>query len=151
MHNVANRDAYPAHRRHRQPLLLLGNGRHQRCGQVREEDAYLNVRRQFLNRAGQPIGHTPSARMIWWWSKSPCKPPARPATFTTWPSPTCSPPAWKSRTRASAPSANCTWATDAAQPDYLDLRDDRINLFTTATAEPKSFYYVARAVSKARL
>lgn len=42
------------------------------------------------------------------------------------------------------------WATDAATPDCLDVRDDQINLFTTATAtgKPKSFYYLARAVSK---
>ena len=28
------------------------------------------------------------------------------------------------------------------------MRDDRLNLFTTATGKPKSFYYMARAVSK---
>jgi len=35
-----------------------------------------------------------------------------------------------------------------AQPDYLDVRDDRLNIFTTATAQPKLFAYLARAVSK---
>lgn len=28
------------------------------------------------------------------------------------------------------------------------MRDDRINLFTTATGKAKSFYYLARAVSR---
>jgi uncharacterized protein YfaS (alpha-2-macroglobulin family) len=37
---------------------------------------------------------------------------------------------------------------EASTPDYLDVRDDRINLFTTASATPKTFYYLARAVSK---
>ena len=41
-----------------------------------------------------------------------------------------------------------SWAKDAAQPDYLDVRDDRINVFTTATSKPKSFCYLCRAVSK---
>ena len=40
------------------------------------------------------------------------------------------------------------WLTAAATPDYFDVRDDRINYFTTATGTPKSFYYLARAVSK---
>ncbi|TDN37534.1 alpha-2-macroglobulin family protein [Hymenobacter sp. UV11] len=35
-----------------------------------------------------------------------------------------------------------------AQPDYLDVRDDRLNIFTTATPQPKIFAYLARAVSK---
>ncbi len=41
-----------------------------------------------------------------------------------------------------------SWAKDAAQPDYLDVRDDRINIFTSASGQPKVFYYLARAVSK---
>ena len=35
-------------------------------------------------------------------------------------------------------------------PDYFDLRDDRINFYTTATGTVRSFYYLARAVSKGR-
>ena len=40
------------------------------------------------------------------------------------------------------------WAKNAATPNYLDVRDDQINLFTTATNKPRSFYYLCRAVSK---
>ena len=35
-----------------------------------------------------------------------------------------------------------------ATPDYLDVRDDRLNIFTTATPQVKVFAYLARAVSK---
>jgi hypothetical protein len=43
---------------------------------------------------------------------------------------------------------NMTWATaNASYPDYLDIRDDRINLFATASGQVKTFYYVVRAVS----
>ncbi|MEJ7659937.1 MAG: hypothetical protein WKG07_10090 [Hymenobacter sp.] len=34
------------------------------------------------------------------------------------------------------------------QPDYLDVRDDRLNIFTTATPQLRLFSYLARAVSK---
>ena len=38
------------------------------------------------------------------------------------------------------------WIKDQATPDYLDYRDDRLNLFTDAGA-PQDFYYMVRAVS----
>ncbi len=42
---------------------------------------------------------------------------------------------------------NMDWAKDAATPDHQDFRDDRVNFFVTATAKPKNFYYMVRAVS----
>ncbi len=43
-----------------------------------------------------------------------------------------------------------SWIKDNTTPDYLDIRDDRINFFTTVYHEPKNFYYVVRAVSKGK-
>ncbi len=40
------------------------------------------------------------------------------------------------------------WIINPAFPQSLDIRDDRVNLFTHATALTKSFYYTARATSK---
>lgn len=40
-----------------------------------------------------------------------------------------------------------TWAKDLSVPDHTDIRDDRINLYATATAKPQYFYYQVRAVS----
>ncbi len=40
------------------------------------------------------------------------------------------------------------WIKNGATPDYFDLRDDRINYFTTATAQPKTFYYLVRVIAK---
>ncbi|MDX5346365.1 MAG: alpha-2-macroglobulin family protein, partial [Hymenobacteraceae bacterium] len=34
-----------------------------------------------------------------------------------------------------------SWIKDMANPDYFDIRDDRISYFTTATGKPKHFYY----------
>lgn len=39
------------------------------------------------------------------------------------------------------------WLPEAPEPDYLDIRDDRLTYFTTATAQPKVFHYLARAVT----
>lgn len=40
------------------------------------------------------------------------------------------------------------WIKGAANPEHFDFRDDRVNLFTTALPETKSFYYVCRAVTR---
>ena len=39
------------------------------------------------------------------------------------------------------------WLKNAAQPDYKDIRDDRINLIVTATPKISKYYYLCRAVS----
>ena len=41
-----------------------------------------------------------------------------------------------------------SWAKDNTQPDHLDIRDDRITIFTTAFGKERSYYYLVRAVSK---
>ncbi|MBO0938225.1 alpha-2-macroglobulin family protein [Fibrella sp. HMF5335] len=41
-----------------------------------------------------------------------------------------------------------SWAKDASTPDHFDVRDDRINYFTSAGQTPKTFYYLVRAVSR---
>jgi alpha-2-macroglobulin len=40
------------------------------------------------------------------------------------------------------------WIKGAANPEHFDFRDDRVNLFATATPETQSFYYVCRAVTR---
>ncbi|WP_051203660.1 alpha-2-macroglobulin family protein [Hugenholtzia roseola] len=42
------------------------------------------------------------------------------------------------------------WVEESASPDYIDFRDDRINIFTTARAKTQYFYYQARAVTKGK-
>src|SRR6476661_4004116 len=116
--------------------------------QVLEEDSYLKVRRQFLNRNGQPLGSpsfqqndlvvvhiTLEAGDAAGTVKNVAITDLLPAGLEI------------ENTRLGA-IRELDWAKDATQPDYMDIRDDRINLFTTATGEPKHFYYMARAVSK---
>lgn len=40
-----------------------------------------------------------------------------------------------------------SWIKDNAQPDYMDIRDDRIHFFTPIEDKPLYFYYLVRAVS----
>ncbi|WP_426490457.1 alpha-2-macroglobulin family protein [Hymenobacter sp. 102] len=117
-------------------------------GQIREEDAYLQVRRQFLNRTGQPVG-SPSFRQndlvvvkITIQSAESAGEVKNVAITDLLPA------GLEIENPRIGAVRDITWATDAAQPDYLDVRDDRINLFTTVTPAPKSFYYLCRAVSK---
>ncbi|WP_133273919.1 alpha-2-macroglobulin family protein [Hymenobacter radiodurans] len=116
-------------------------------GQIQEEDAYLRVRRQYLNRAGQPIGNTFQQNDLVI-VKITLQAPEAAGDIPNVAITDLLPAGLEIENPRIGAIRDITWATDAAQPDYLDLRDDRLNLFTTATAAPKSFYYVARAVSK---
>lgn len=40
-----------------------------------------------------------------------------------------------------------SWATNKSQPDNIDYRDDRVNIFTTVFGQERVFYYVVRAVT----
>jgi hypothetical protein len=42
------------------------------------------------------------------------------------------------------------WLSGAATPDHLDIRDDRINIFTSAGGTERHFYYQVRAVSRGK-
>jgi hypothetical protein len=39
------------------------------------------------------------------------------------------------------------WIKNAAQPEYKDVRDDRMNLIVTAKPAIQKYYYLTRAVS----
>ncbi|HEY8402122.1 MAG TPA: MG2 domain-containing protein, partial [Cytophagaceae bacterium] len=40
------------------------------------------------------------------------------------------------------------WIRDQSVPEHFDIRDDRINLFTSVTGYTRHYYYMVRAVSK---
>ncbi|MBT9393365.1 alpha-2-macroglobulin family protein [Hymenobacter sp. NST-14] len=117
-------------------------------GRVPEEDAYLQVRRQFLDRTGTPLG-SPTfrqndlvvVRITVQSAESAGQVPNVAITDLL-------PAGLEIENPRIGAVRDLAWARDAAQPDYLDVRDDRLNLFTTATPQPKVFYYLARAVSK---
>ncbi|OON67427.1 alpha-2-macroglobulin family protein [Hymenobacter sp. CRA2] len=121
-------------------------------GRVPEEDQFLQVRRQFLDRTGKPLGSTTGraefrqndlvvVKITLQASQYAGEVPNVAVTDLL-------PAGLEIENPRIGAVREITWATDAATPDYLDVRDDRINLFTTASPQPKSFYYLARAVSK---
>lgn len=47
-------------------------------------------------------------------------------------------------------SAKLQWLAEQMQPDYVDIRDDRINIYASASGYEQTFYYAARVVSVGR-
>ncbi|MCC7233131.1 MAG: hypothetical protein IT242_09320, partial [Bacteroidia bacterium] len=39
------------------------------------------------------------------------------------------------------------WVKNQSQPDYMDVRDDRIHFFTSVDQTAGTYYYMVRAVS----
>ena len=110
--------------------------------------AYLRVRRQFLTRDGSPLG-SPTFRQndlvvvkITIQSADAAGEVKNVAITDLLPA------GLEIDNPRLGAQRDLAWLTDAATPDYFDVRDDRINYFCTATGTPKSFYYLARAVSK---
>ncbi|SNR68320.1 alpha-2-macroglobulin family protein [Hymenobacter mucosus] len=117
-------------------------------GQVREEDAYLQVRRQFLDRNGNPVGSTSFKQNDLVVVRITIQSAETAGEVKNVAITDLLPAGLEIENPRIGAVRDLTWAKDAAQPDYLDVRDDRINLFTTATPTAKSFYYLCRAVSK---
>ncbi|GAB3017477.1 hypothetical protein GCM10027051_22890 [Niabella terrae] len=118
-------------------------------GKIREEDSFLKVRRNFYTRNGQLItgntfkqndlvvvkitieGHYRSV------IENVVITDMLPAGFEI------------ENTRLNG-MPDLKWVTeirDKDEPDYMDIRDDRLNLFTSVDSRPKTFYYMVRAVS----
>ncbi|TPG72371.1 alpha-2-macroglobulin family protein [Hymenobacter nivis] len=115
---------------------------------VREEDAYLKVRRQFLNRTGQPLGAPTFAQNDLVVVKITIQAADAAGDVKNVAITDLLPAGLEIENPRIGAVRELDWAKDAATPDYLDVRDDRLNIFTTASAQPKTFYYLARAVSK---
>jgi len=115
-------------------------------GSYKEEDSHLRVRRTFYDREGNELGNTfrQNDLIIVRISieteynevvNNVAITDMLPAGFEI------------ENTRLSEMPA-IKWITNEATPDYMDIRDDRINLFTTVGDERnKEFYYMVRAVS----
>ncbi|MCC3158145.1 alpha-2-macroglobulin family protein [Hymenobacter sp. 15J16-1T3B] len=117
-------------------------------GRVTEEDQYLQVRRQFLDRTGRPVGRAEFRQNDLVVVKITLQAGTYAGDVPNVAITDLLPAGLEIENPRIGAVRELTWATDAATPDYLDVRDDRINLFTTASQQPKSFYYLARAVSK---
>jgi uncharacterized protein YfaS (alpha-2-macroglobulin family) len=117
-------------------------------GRVHEEDSYLKVRRQFLNRDGLPISPAGIRQNDLVVVKITLQAADAAGEVKNVAITDLLPAGLEIENPRLGPQREVKGTEAASTPDYLDVRDDRINLFTTASATPKTFYYLARAVSK---
>ncbi len=113
---------------------------------VPEEDSYLKVRKTFYDRSGNAIsGNTfrQNDMVVVKISLSTTDGSRVDNVVIT----DMLPAGFEIENPRISEMAEMRWARDAAVPEHFDVRDDRINLFTTATGSRKDYYYVVRAVS----
>jgi len=117
---------------------------------VKEEDSYLKVRKTFYDRSGRQLSGSTfrqndlivvKMELITTDGSS-----VENVVITD-----MLPAGFEIENPRIAESPEMTWASkNAFIPEHLDIRDDRINIFATATGQVKTFYYVVRAVSKGK-
>jgi uncharacterized protein YfaS (alpha-2-macroglobulin family) len=115
-------------------------------GSYKEEDSYLKVRRTYYDRNGTPIaGNTFRQNdliVIRLTLQAQFNTDVENVVVTD-----MLPAGFEIENTRLNDMQGMKWIKEEATPDYLDYRDDRLNLFTTATGTEKSFYYMVRAVS----
>ena len=115
-------------------------------GEYKEEDKYLQVRKYFFDRFGSPIDihHVKQGDLI-----------AVKIVLTNLEKSKVDnvvvtdviPAGFEIENPRISENQEMPWIKDQSNPQYLDVRDDRINIFTAAEAKPQVFYYLVRAVS----
>ncbi|WP_435354361.1 alpha-2-macroglobulin family protein [Emticicia sp. SJ17W-69] len=117
-------------------------------GSYVEEDNFLKVRRQFLSRTGQPISGSLKQNQLVVVKvsiSSTLGTPVENVVVTD-----MLPAAFEIENPRLNEDRNMTWIKNASTPQHFDIRDDRINFYTTADATEKTFYYLVRVVSKGK-
>lgn len=116
-------------------------------GEFREEDNYLQVRKTFSDRFGRPVdlrrvkqGDLIVVKLtLLNLEKSKVD-----NVVVTDMLPAC----FEIENPRISEQQKMEWIKDQSDPEYFDVRDDRINFFTSVNAKPQSFYYIVRAVSR---
>ncbi len=116
-------------------------------GDYAQEDSRLRVRRSFLSRSGQSI----SPQNVRQNDLVVVKLTLESAGGELVPNVVVTdmlPAGFEIENPRVAAVPELEWIKDNAAADYFDIRDDRINYFTTADTKAKNFYYLVRAVSR---
>jgi len=119
-------------------------------GRYAQEDRFLKVRKRFLDRNGVPVTNLLNLRqndllVVEIELKSPAGVVVENVAITD-----LLPAGLEIENTRLRGMKNMEWIKGASVPDYLDVRDDRINFFTDAQGETQRFYYMVRAVSPGR-
>ena len=116
-------------------------------GSFAQEDSFLQVRRTFLTRSGQPLNPEAIIQndlvVVKISLASTNKAVVDNVVITD-----MLPAGLEIENPRVGAVAELAWIKDNHEPDYLDIRDDRINFFTRAEGTVHHYYYLARAVSR---
>jgi len=116
-------------------------------GTVPEVDNFLRVRRQFLTRDGQPIPgnrFSQNQLVVVKLTVGSLSGLAIDNVVVT----DLLPAGLEVENPRLTAERELSWAKDQSAPEHFDLRDDRIHFFTSVDKTPRTFYYLARAVSR---
>ncbi|MBC3784870.1 alpha-2-macroglobulin family protein [Spirosoma utsteinense] len=117
-------------------------------GKIPETDAGLQIRRQYLNRDGKPIAGTVRQNdlvIVKVTLTSQTGLNIENVVITD-----LLPAGLEVENPRLSEQRDMPWIKATTTPDHFDLRDDRINFYTNADSNPRTFYYLARATTKGR-
>lgn len=121
-------------------------------GSITEEDKYLKVRRSYYDRSGKPLAGTTFRQNMLIVVKLTISAQYN-GTIDNVVITDMLPAGLEIENTRLNEMPDMKWVTDIKdkdEPDYLDVRDDRLNLFTSVSGSTKTFYYMVRAVSPGR-
>ncbi len=119
-------------------------------GTYHAEDKFMEVRKTFLDRYGRPINGNTFAQNDLIVVKITVQSLDYNSDIENVAITDMLPAGFEIENSRVGASPELSWIKDNTDPDYLDIRDDRINFFATVTSKPRNFYYLVRAVSKGK-
>lgn len=115
-------------------------------GSFKEEDSYLKVRKRFYNRYGQPITNNTFEQndlvIVAITLENSFSRIIDNVVITD-----MLPAGFEIENPRTKEIPGMSWIKNESYPEHLDVRDDRINLFTSIGSYAETYYYAVRAVS----
>jgi hypothetical protein len=115
-------------------------------GSFKEEDSYLSVRKRFFDRYGRPLTTNNFKQndlvVVAITLESSYGRPIENVVITD-----MLPAGFEIENPRIKELPDMNWIKNESTADYMDVRDDRINLFVTASGNARTYYYSVRAVS----
>ena len=115
-------------------------------GSYKEEDSYLRIRRTFFNRDGREISSNNFIQndlvVVRLSVEAQMDGTVENVAITD-----MLPAGFEIENTRLSEMPKMDWIKEQPEPEYRDIRDDRINMFTTVSHRRRDFYYMVRAVS----
>ena len=115
-------------------------------GSYKEEDSYLKVRRAYYSRDGKPLTSAAFRQndliVVKLSLQAAYNGEVENVVVTD-----MLPAGFEIENTRLVDMPEMKWIKNESTPDYLDYRDDRVNIFTSASGTQRDFYYMVRAVS----